>query len=58
MFRRMPLPTYTAKLRRLSVNTAHGRASPHKICMLLAVFDLARAGRSSEPVLPVLPPRR
>jgi hypothetical protein len=40
----MPLPTYTAKLRRLSVNTAHGRASPHKICMLLAVFDLARAG--------------
>lgn len=40
----MPLPAYTDKLRRLSVNPAHGRASPHKICMLLAGFALARGG--------------
>ena len=52
----MPLPTYTAKLRRLSVNTAHGRASPHKICMLLAVFDLARAGGLTENRILYAPP--
>ena len=29
---------------RLAVNQRDGRASPHKICLLLAVLDLARAG--------------
>jgi hypothetical protein len=29
---------------RLYVNASRGRASPHKICMLLAVIDLARGG--------------
>lgn len=40
----MSLATYQDKLRRLRVNTRSGRASPHKLCMLLAVLDLARAG--------------
>lgn len=40
----MSLQACADKLRRLNVNQAHGRASPHKICMLLAVLDLARAG--------------
>ena len=52
----MPLSTYIDKLRRLSVNTAHGRASPHKICMLLAVFDLARAGGLTENRILYAPP--
>lgn len=56
MLSTMPLPAYTAKLRRLSVNTAHGRASPHKICMLLAVFDLARAGGLTENRILYAPP--
>ncbi len=38
------LPTYQQALTRLAVNQRDGRASPHKICMLLAVLDLARAG--------------
>jgi putative restriction endonuclease len=38
------LQTYLDKFSRLVVNVSHGRASPHKICMLLAVLDLARAG--------------
>ena len=40
----MPLPTYIAKCRRLSVNTAHGRACPHRVRMLLTLFAVARAG--------------
>ena len=40
----MSLAIYQDKLRRLKVNIAHGRASPHKICMLLALLDLARSG--------------
>ena len=39
-----PLPTYQQAFTRLGVNQRDGRASPHKICMLLAVLDLARAG--------------
>jgi len=35
---------YQRKLIHLNVNQAHGRASPHKICMLLAVLDMARSG--------------
>jgi putative restriction endonuclease len=38
------LPTYQLALTRLAVNQREGRASPHKICLLLAVLDLARAG--------------
>ena len=37
-----------AKFKRLIVNTSGGRTSPHKICMLLALLDLAR-GRVSGP---------
>ncbi len=39
----MTLAAYQDKLRRLNVNVRAGRASPHKICMLLAVLDLAMA---------------
>ena len=38
------LDDYCAKTALLKVNQKNGRASPHKICMLLAVFDLARSG--------------
>lgn len=38
------LGRYADRFRRLKVNVSHGRASPHKICMLLAVLDLARSG--------------
>lgn len=38
------LSYYCECFRLLKVNIAHGRASPHKICMLLAVLDLARGG--------------
>jgi putative restriction endonuclease len=38
------LATYQQAFTRLAVNQRGGRASPHKICMLLAVLDLARAG--------------
>ncbi|MDF2446510.1 MAG: hypothetical protein K0S46_1746 [Moraxellaceae bacterium] len=40
----MSLQTYVHKFQSLKVNVAHGRASPHKICMLLALLDLARSG--------------
>ena len=40
----MSLSDYQRKFMRLNVNTSGGRASPHKICMLLAVLDIARAG--------------
>lgn len=40
----MSLEDYKRKLTRLNVNQVDGRASPHKICMLLALFDLARSG--------------
>lgn len=44
----MSLALYLDRLRRLQVNVARGRASPHKICMLLAVLDLARSGALRE----------
>jgi putative restriction endonuclease len=44
----MSLSDYCDKFGRLIVNTQNGRASPHKICMLLAVLDLARAGALKE----------
>lgn len=40
----MSLGTYQDRFARLVVNVRQGRASPHKICMLLAVLDLARSG--------------
>ncbi|MDO8329577.1 MAG: HNH endonuclease [Fluviicoccus sp.] len=40
----MSLESYIRKMQQLVVNQAYGRASPHKICMVLAVFDLARSG--------------
>lgn len=38
------LSTYQHAVTRLAINQRAGRVSPHKICMLLAVMDLARAG--------------
>jgi putative restriction endonuclease len=40
----MSLAEYKERFKRLVVNMSSGRASPHKLCMLLAVLDLARAG--------------
>ena len=40
----MSLAAYKEKFRQLKVNQSGGRFSPHKICMLLAVLDLARSG--------------
>jgi putative restriction endonuclease len=44
----MSLLEYQDKLGRLNVNLSGGRASPHKICMLLSVLDLARGGGLTE----------
>lgn len=52
----MSLAEYQDKFRRLVVNLAGGRASPHKICMLLALLDLARAGGLSENRIYFAPP--
>lgn len=40
----MTLRAYQSKLCRLNVNSSGGRTSPHEICMLVAVLDLARGG--------------
>lgn len=40
----MSLSTYQEKFTNLRVNITAGRASPHKICMLLALLDLAKSG--------------
>lgn len=40
----MTLQAYADRFAQLVVNVKHGNASPHKICMLLAALDLARAG--------------
>jgi len=52
----MSLAAYQDKLSRLKVNSPGGRASPHKICMLLAVFDLARGGGLNENRINFAPP--
>jgi putative restriction endonuclease len=44
----MSLDTYLDRFRRIKVDTTHGSVSPHKICMLLAVLDLARSGAFKE----------
>jgi putative restriction endonuclease len=41
----MSLEIYKEKFAKLRVNVAHGRASPHKICMLLSLLDIARSGK-------------
>lgn len=52
----MSLAAYAERFRRLNVNVAHGRASPHKICMLLAVLDLARGGALAHNRIEYAPP--
>lgn len=52
----MSLETYLDKFTRLRVNVVGGRASPHKICMLLAALDLARSGGITENKLFFAPP--
>ena len=52
----MSVETYQQKFARLNVNVAGGRASPHKICMLLAVLDLARSGGLTENRIYYAPP--
>jgi putative restriction endonuclease len=52
----MSLVEYQNKFKRLVVNMSGGRASPHKICMLLALLDLARAGALTENRVYFAPP--
>ncbi len=52
----MSLQDYRERLSRLIVNVRGGRASPHKICMLLALLDLARAGALVENRIGYAPP--
>lgn len=52
----MSLAAYADEFRRIKVNVAHGRASPHKICMLLAVLDLARGGALTQNRIAYAPP--
>jgi putative restriction endonuclease len=40
----MSLTDYLEAFRALNVNRAAGHASPHKVCMLLAVMDLIEQG--------------
>jgi hypothetical protein len=44
----MALSDYITKFQALNVNRAHGHASPHKVCMLLAVMDLLEEGKLRE----------
>lgn len=52
----MSLTAYVDQFRRIRVNVAHGRASPHKICMLLAVLDMARGGALTQNRIAYAPP--
>ena len=52
----MSVESYCEKFARLNVNVQCGRASPHKICMLLAVLDLARSGALPENRIYFAPP--
>lgn len=51
-----PLQRYRDRFGRLVVNARSGGASPHKICMLLAVLDLALAGGLRENLVRYAPP--
>lgn len=50
------LERYRDRFGRLLVNVRGGRASPHKICMLLAVLDLALAGGLRDNLIRFAPP--
>lgn len=50
------MAAYQDKFRRLNVNVRAGRASPHKICMLLALLDLARSGGLADNRIAFAPP--
>ena len=52
----MSVESYSDKFARLNVSVQGGRASPHKICMLLAVLDLARSGALLENRIFFAPP--
>ncbi len=52
----MSVESYCEKFARLNVNIRNGRASPHKICMLLAMLDLARSGALQENRIYYTPP--
>lgn len=52
----MSLVSFVDRFRRLNVNVAHGRASPHKICMVLALLDLARGGALTRNRIEYAPP--
>ncbi|CAN7773319.1 HNH endonuclease [Variovorax sp. LjRoot290] len=52
----MSVEAYQQRFARLNVNAVAGRASPHKICMLLAVLDLARGGALIENRIYYAPP--
>lgn len=40
----MALDYYLERFQNLKMNSAGGKKSPHKVCMLLAVMDLIQAG--------------
>lgn len=50
------LERFAEQFRRIVVNVREGRASPHKICMLLAVLDLALSGGLRENLVCYAPP--
>lgn len=52
----MGITEYQLKLTKLVVNRGGGRTSPHKLCMLLAVLDVARAGALTENRIYFAPP--
>lgn len=52
----MSLLVYQEQFLRVLVNVRQGRASPHKICMLLAVLDLARSGSLVQNRIKFAPP--
>lgn len=52
----MTLQAYADRFARIVANTRQGRASPHKICMLLAVLDLAAAGALGQNRIVYAPP--
>lgn len=52
----MSLQDYRERFSRLVVKVRGGRASPHKICMLLAALDMARAGALVDNRIEYAPP--
>lgn len=52
----MTLADYQRLFTQLNVNLVDGRRSPHKVCMLLAVLELARSGALTDNRLLYAPP--